>query len=379
MASYTVADTLLDYRHGSGAQLVEAAGSSKPQIHKGSSAMESAYVRDEDYGECVVAMHVAPIKGTKVLDGTEPTLSMTMLVANANKLVFRGEHARLITAKGETAPLTSIGNHWYLKVLINDSNEFIRIGLWTPCQVCPPSWVRNLSPEMKQCEQYVVRETTTTGMWDYETVAKPKDTSSPEQTGVMGRTRNAQMLEDVEEPMPTERYQTNAESAISTLEETDILSLSREEEMEVLRSLSSWNPCVMDDAELLKDLIGLDQPPLFEDDADEDFFPVSEDDSILLSHMSDVVDTRPDKCHRHRAIGEMANPRNQHIEIPQIQYSDEVADESVALQRQISSRTTETKAPEHQQDDRSGGDADKDVQGEAITKHCTNTMRSRRP
>ena len=29
-----------------------------------------------------------------------------------------------------------------------------------------------------------------------------------------------------------------------------------------------------------------------------------------------------------------------------------------------------TKAPEHQWDDRSGGDADKDVQGEAITKYC---------
>ena len=97
---------------------------------------------------------------------------------------------------------------------------------------------------------------------------------------------------------------------------------------------------------------------------------MSEDDSILLLHMNDVVDTNPDKCHRHRAIGEMANPRNQHIEIPQIQCTDKVADESVAVQRQISPSTTETKAPEHQQDDRPGGDADKDVQGEAITKHC---------
>ena len=49
-----------------------------------------------------------------------------------------------------------------------------------------------------------------------------KNSSSPEQTGAAGRTRNTQMLEDVEEPMPTERYQTNAESAISPLEETDI-------------------------------------------------------------------------------------------------------------------------------------------------------------
>ena len=103
------------------------------------------------------------------------------------------------------------------------------------------------------------------------------------------------MLEDVEEPMPTERYQTNAESAISPSEETDILLLSRDEEMEVLRSLSSWNPYVMDDAELLKDLRGLGKPPLFENDADGNFFPVSEDDSILLRHMDDVVDTGPDE------------------------------------------------------------------------------------
>ena len=48
------------------------------------------------------------------------------------------------------------------------------------------------------------------------------------------------------------------------------------------------------------------------------------------------------------------------------------------VQRQVSPRTTETKAPEHigavagkyQWDDRPGGDADKDVQGEAITKYC---------
>ena len=44
---------------------------------------------------------------------------------------------------------------------------------------------------------------------------------------------------------------------------------------------------------MLKDLIGLD--PLFEDDA-ANFFLVSEDDSILLRHTDDVVDTSPDKC-----------------------------------------------------------------------------------
>ena len=120
---------------------------------------------------------------------------------------------------------------------------------------------------------------------DCETVTKPKDNSSPEQTGAAGKTHNTQVLEDVEEPMPLEENQTNAESAVSPLEETDIWSLSCAEEVED----------VMDDAELLKDLIGLDQPPLFEDDA-ANFFLVSEDDSILLRHMDDVVDTSPDKC-----------------------------------------------------------------------------------
>ena len=64
--------------------------------------MESAYGKncfgrcsqtysDEHYGECVVAILVPP--GTaqvkfKVIDGTEQTLSMTMLSANGNKLVF---------------------------------------------------------------------------------------------------------------------------------------------------------------------------------------------------------------------------------------------------------------------------------------------------
>ena len=233
----------------------------------------------------------------------------------------------------------------------------------------------------------------------------------------------------------------HAESAISPLKGTDIagvhrvfdaqnfsLRLSRDEEIEVLRSPPSWNPgggaydnstyrktgkgksiqnrhrptevntvlafaggdsrieiptaptknpksetmtSTPDDAELLKDLRRLGKPPLFDgNDTDVSFFPVSEDDSILLRHMDDVVDTSPDKCHRHRAIGEMASPKNQHIEMLQIQYADKVADESVAVQRQVSPRTTETKAPEHQWDDRSGGDAGKDVQGEAITKYC---------
>ena len=52
---------------------------------------------------------------------------------------------------------------------------------------------------MKQRERGIVREQS--GM---------KDNSSPDQTGAEGKTRNTQMLEDVEEPMPTERYQANA-------------------------------------------------------------------------------------------------------------------------------------------------------------------------
>ena len=35
----------------------------------------------------------------------------------------------------------------------------------------------------------------------------------------------------------------------------------------------------------------------------------------------------------HRAIREMDNQVNQHIEMPQIQYTDKVADKSVAVQR----------------------------------------------
>ena len=118
-----------------------------------------------------------------------------------------------ITAEGETAPLTSDGDDWYLKVLIK----------------CPPIWVRSLSPEMKQREQYVAP-------------------------------RNTQMLEDAEESMPAERYQTNGELAISPLDETENFSLM----LSRLRSLSILNPEETDDAELLKDLRGLGKPPVFD-------------------------------------------------------------------------------------------------------------------
>ena len=72
---------------------------------------------DEDCEECVVAMHIPPIKGTaqvtfKVVAGTEPTLSVPMLVANGHRLVFRGVDTMLSTAAGKIVPLTSDGDAW---------------------------------------------------------------------------------------------------------------------------------------------------------------------------------------------------------------------------------------------------------------------------
>ena len=76
----------------------------------------------------------------------------------------------------------------------------------------------------------------------------------------------------------------------------------------------------LDDADLLKDLKGLGKPPLFDgNETDVSFFLVSEDDSILLRRMDDVVDTGPDE--HHRAIGEMADQMNQHIKMAQIQFT----------------------------------------------------------
>ena len=53
----------------------------------------------------------------------------------------------LSTAAGETVPLTSDGDDWYLKVLINNEHVYIRIDVWAACHECPPSRVRCLSPE----------------------------------------------------------------------------------------------------------------------------------------------------------------------------------------------------------------------------------------
>ena len=179
--------------------------------------MESAHVQncvgrcsrshsDEDNEECVVAMHVPPFKGTaqvkfKVLDGTEPTLSMLMLVASE--------------AKGETTPMMNAGNDWYLKVTINNTTEFIRTDVSTLCHTCPPNWVRNLSSEMKQRERCIVREQT--ARKDFDNIRK--------------------------------------------LMQLYLNSLMGTREMEIFRFLA--NPEVMDDAELPKDLRGLGRPPSF--------------------------------------------------------------------------------------------------------------------
>ena len=39
----------------------------------------------------------------------------------------------LSTAAREVVPLTSNGDDWYLKVLINNENVFIRIDVWAAC------------------------------------------------------------------------------------------------------------------------------------------------------------------------------------------------------------------------------------------------------
>ena len=154
---------------------------------------------DDDCEECVVAMHIPPIKGTaqvtfKVVDGTEPTLSMPMLVANGHRLVYGGEDTMLSTTAGEVLPLTNDGDDWYLKVLIDNENVFIRIDVWAACHECPPFWVRCLSPEN------VERGTTpaSTTITKTRTGFEVRNSSSPEQIGAAGKPRNT-MLEDVDE------------------------------------------------------------------------------------------------------------------------------------------------------------------------------------
>ena len=138
-----------------------------------------------------------------------------------HRVVFRGEDAMLIAVKGETAPLTSDGDDWYLKVLINTENVFIRIDVWAACHECLPSWVRCLSPESVERRTTPASTTITKTRKGFEV----KNSSSPEQTGAACKPRNTQMLEDVDELMPANPWCDHAESAIPPLEETDIAAV----------------------------------------------------------------------------------------------------------------------------------------------------------
>ena len=148
-------------------------------------------------------------------------------------------------------PLTSDG---HLKVLINNENMFIRTDVWAACHECPHSWVRCLSPESPESAERRTTPASTT-ITETRKGSEVTNSSSPELTGAAGKPRNTQMLEDVDELMLAKPWCNHAESAISPLEQTDVaavhsvfdaqifsLILSRDEEIEALRSLSSWNP-----------------------------------------------------------------------------------------------------------------------------------------
>ena len=90
----------------------------------------------------------------------------------------------LSTAAGEVVPLTSDGDDWYLKVLVNNENVFIRIDVWAACHECPSSWVRCLSPENVERRTTPASTTITKTRKGFEV----KNSSSPEQTGACGQT-----------------------------------------------------------------------------------------------------------------------------------------------------------------------------------------------
>ena len=110
----------------------------------------------------------------------------------------------------------------------------------------------------------------------------------------------------------------------------------------------------MDDTELLKDLSSLGKPPSFDVkdtmlvnttvDTRETFIPELSGQKYrkeILPLGEQVLARRPgERVNEHRkAIREMDNQVNQHIEMRQIQHTDKVADDSVAIQRQVSPRT----------------------------------------
>ena len=124
--------------------------------------------------------------------------------------------------------------------------------------------------------------------------------------------------------------------------------------MEVLRSL--LNTEEMDDTKLLKDLSILCKPPSFDGRVT---MPINtavdtRETSFLESRQKYRKEILPLVEHvlarrlgakvneHHRAIREMDNQV-----MPQIQYTDKVAAESVVIQRQVSPRTTNSKSAFH--------------------------------
>ena len=118
-------------------------------------------------------------------------------------------------------PLTSDGDDWYLKVLINNENVYRRIDVLAACHECPPSWVRCLN--LESVERRTTPESTTITKTRKGLEMK---NSSPEQIGGAGKTRYT-MLEDVDELMPAKPWCDHAESSIPPLEETDIAAVHR--------------------------------------------------------------------------------------------------------------------------------------------------------
>ena len=140
----------------------------------------------------------------------------------------------LSTAAEEIVPWTSDGDDWYLKVLINNANVYIRIDVWVT-----PTELDSMIKSGKRGKEDQTRK-------GFEL----KNSSSPEQTGVVDKSRFT-MLADVDELILTKPWGEHTQSVIPKFEETESAAvhsvfssaeLRREDEMEILRSSSSWNP-----------------------------------------------------------------------------------------------------------------------------------------
>ena len=75
----------------------------------------------------------------EVVDVRYPILSVARLVANGNRVTFRGQEAEMTKSDGAVAPLTRIRGLRYLLALIGTSREFVLVGSGAACHVCPPN------------------------------------------------------------------------------------------------------------------------------------------------------------------------------------------------------------------------------------------------